>query len=52
MSYKNIERSREVRLWIRDIIGPIAGVVLLFVCSPTLREGLKQAFNVDNRWNR
>ena len=46
MSYKSIERSREIRLWIRDIIAPIAGVALLFACNPSLRDGVKQAFQI------
>lgn len=44
MSYKSIERSREIRLWIRDIIAPVAGIVLLFTCNPALRDGVKQVF--------
>lgn len=38
MSWKNIEISREVRLWITQILVPIVGVALVI---PESREALK-----------
>ena len=37
MSYKNIEASREARLWLGQIIIPVAGIILMV---PEAREAV------------
>ena len=41
MSYKNIETSREVRLWIGQVLIPVVGVALAI---PESREYVKQKY--------
>lgn len=47
MTYKQIETSREIRLWITQIIAPVfIGAMLI----PEVREGVKTtAKNVTNK---
>ena len=42
MTRKQIDQAREARLWIRDIIVPIAGIVLV---SPDARNAVVSKFN-------
>lgn len=45
MTYKQIETSREIRLWIRDIIVPAATAVATIVYfNPELRNKAKTTF--------
>lgn len=45
MSWKQIERSREVRLWIKEIIVPFGMIVGFFLRKPENRSWVK------NKWN-
>lgn len=40
-TYKDIERAREVRLWLRDIIAPVVGGLLIF---PEFRQWTVQQY--------
>lgn len=40
MTYKQIEASREVRLWIRDIVVPVATVAVGLLTVPEVREAV------------
>ena len=40
MTYKQIETSREIRLWIRDIVVPAATVVVTMMTVPEVREAV------------
>lgn len=42
MKQKHIDALREVRLWLRDILIPLAGIMVL---SPDARETAAQAFH-------
>lgn len=45
MTYRQIEASREVRLWIRDIIVPAAtAVATVLYFNPELRNKAKATF--------
>lgn len=37
MTYKQIEASREARLWIKDVIVPVAATVATVMCIPEVR---------------
>ena len=41
MTYKQIEASREVRLWIKDIIVPTLVTVSMMMTVPEIRESVK-----------
>ena len=46
MTYKQIEASREARLWITQVIMPTLGLATAVVAmSPELRETIKTKFN-------
>ena len=53
MSYKNIERSREIRLWIGQVIMPtIAGGILIY-SNPNARNWIKDKFNnIKNKFHK
>lgn len=38
MKYKDIEAAREARLWIGQVIVPVAGTVLLLMSNPQFRD--------------
>ena len=40
MTYKQIEASREVRLWIRDIVVPATVVALTTMANPQARQAI------------
>ena len=40
MTYKQIEASREVRLWIGQIIVPAASMAVAILSIPAVREGI------------
>ena len=42
MSYRQIEKSREIRLWISQIIVPAAGII---IAIPESREYVVRQFN-------
>ena len=42
LKYKHIEAAREVRLWIAQVVVPLAGFAML---SPEARQTVAQAFN-------
>lgn len=55
MTYKQIEASRELRLWIGQVIVPAVGVTVALMASPNVRqqvsekvEGIKQKFRKPN----
>lgn len=43
MTRKQIDASREARLWIRDIFIPAAGIVGLAMTNPKVREATANA---------
>lgn len=43
MTYKQIEASREVRLWIKEVIVPVAGFATSLMLFPETREPILQA---------
>ena len=44
MNYRQIETSREIRLWVTSIIGPvILGAATILVSNPQLLNETKQA---------
>ena len=60
MTYKQIEASREARLWIKDVIVPIAGAIWMgYICMPSevkekigikaksVKESIKKKFKRD-----
>lgn len=40
MKHKHIEAAREVRLWIRDIIVPVASVATTTLLIPEVRDAI------------
>ena len=44
MTYKQIEASREVRLWLKDVIVPVAGFVTCLMWNKATREPIIKAF--------
>lgn len=42
MTYKQIEASREVRLWIGQIIIPAATAFGIVMANPTVRQSIKK----------
>ena len=38
MTYKQIEASREARLWIKDVIVPVAATAVLVLSYPPARD--------------
>ena len=51
MTYKQIEASREARLWITQVIVPLAGMVTAtVVLKPEIKDAVTTKFNdVKNR---
>jgi len=45
MSYKNIERSREIRLWIGQIIIPVLTTGLILAANPHVRKFVKDKYS-------
>ena len=45
MTYKQIETSREIRLWIRDILVPAATVAVATLTIPEVREAVAAKAN-------
>lgn len=45
MTYKQIETSREIRLWIRDIVVPAATVAVATLTIPEVREAVAAKAN-------
>lgn len=41
MTYKQIETSREIRLWIGQVIVPVAMGVTIIMTNPNAREAVK-----------
>lgn len=41
MTYKQIEASRELRLWIGQVIVPAVGVTAAVLANPNIREAAK-----------
>lgn len=44
MTFKQIETSREIRLWLTEIIIPTAAVVGLALTIPEVRESIGNGF--------
>lgn len=44
MTYKQIEQSREIRLWLTQIIVPLGGI--MYMACPEFKK------NVNNVWNK
>lgn len=42
MTYKQIEASRELRLWIGQVIVPAVGVTVAVLFNPNVREAAKE----------
>ena len=49
MTYKQIETSREIRLWVVQIVTPIAIGVGIALSNPTVRNKIASAVD-DVRW--
>lgn len=45
MTYKQIETSREIRLWIRDILVPAATVAVATLTIPEVRDAVAAKAN-------
>lgn len=43
MTYKQIEASREVRLWIKEIVVPVVGFATTLMLFPETREPMLRA---------
>lgn len=55
MTYKQIEASRELRLWIGQVIVPTAGVLLALAANPNVRELVEDKFEeikAKHSWKR
>lgn len=50
MTYKQIEASREVRLWIGQVIVPAVGVAAVVMSNPEARQAIKQKTNKMKRF--
>lgn len=50
MTYKQIEASREVRLWIGQVIVPAVGVAAVALSNPEVRNAAKQKVNKAKRF--
>lgn len=50
MTYKQIEASREVRLWIGQVIVPAVGIVAVAMSNPETRERVTQKANNVKRF--
>lgn len=44
MTYKQIEQSREIRLWLTQIIAPVALVTTAVVANPEARQSIGDKF--------
>lgn len=45
MTYKQIEASREARLWIGQVIVPAIGVSAALLSNPHIRDAASEKFN-------
>lgn len=45
MTYKQIEASREARLWIKDILVPLVSVAGLALLNEDVRKGISDKVN-------
>lgn len=45
MTYKQIEASREARLWIKDILVPLASIAGLMLLNENIRKGIADKWN-------
>lgn len=45
MTYKQIEASREIRLWLKDVVVPTAVGVAIYMSNDDLRREVKAKFN-------
>lgn len=45
MTYKQRENAREIRLWIGQVIVPVATGIALIASNPVAREEIKAKFN-------
>lgn len=45
MTYKQIEASREARLWIKDILVPLVSVAGLALLNEDVRKGIATKFD-------
>lgn len=57
LKYKHIEAAREVRLWIGQVIVPLAGVVVTTMSIPEVRQAAaakatEVKLNIENRINK
>ena len=57
MTYKQIEASREIRLWIGQIVVPAAAATALVLSNPGVRQSLSNLFcnvkqSVTNKFQR
>ena len=50
MTYKQIEASREVRLWITQVIVPIMGFGAMIMTDPVAREAVKARIEKDKEF--
>ena len=44
MTYKQIEASRELRLWIGQVIGPAISVSAVLLANPDVRKAASEKF--------
>ena len=45
MTYKQIEASREMRLWIGQVIVPAAAAVIAIASNPNTRDYISKKYN-------
>ena len=45
MTYKQIEASREIRLWLKDVVVPTAVGVAIYMSNDDIRREVKEKFN-------
>lgn len=45
MTYKQIEASREIRLWLKDVVVPTAVGVAIYMSNDDLRREVKEKLN-------
>jgi len=53
MTYKQIEASRELRLWIGQIIVPVTSVAVTMLAIPEVRQNVATKFgNVKHKFKK
>lgn len=50
MTYKQIETSREIRLWIGQVLIPAGLVVGTVMSNPDAKEAVKKKYNKTKKW--